>query len=121
MSAGITTLKILQEPGVYQKLEEMTSHLTQGLSKEAREAGVPVFLSRAGSMFTVFFTGQKVMDYETARSSDLKLYASYFHHMLNEGIYLPPSQFEAQFLSLAHGENEVEITLRAARKAFREL
>jgi len=121
MSAGITTLKILQEPGVYQKLEEMASHLTRGLSKEAREADVPVFLSRAGSMLTVFFTDQEVTDYETARSSDLKLYASYFHHLLNEGIYLPPSQFEAQFLSLAHGEDEIEITLRAARKAFREL
>ena len=121
MTAGITTLKILQKPGIYQKLEEMSSHLTQGLEKSAREVGVPIFLSRAGSMFTIFFTERKVTDYEGARSSDLRRYASYFHHLLKEGIYLPPSQFEAQFLSLAHGEGEIEITLRAAREAFREL
>jgi glutamate-1-semialdehyde 2,1-aminomutase len=121
MAAGIATLNLLQERGIYQKLEEMTSYLTRELGEEARKANAPVFLSRAGSMFTTFFTDQKVVDHETARSSDLRLYASYFHCLLEKGIYLPPSQFEAQFLSLAHGKDEIEITLRGARKAFREL
>jgi len=107
--------------GVYQRLEEMATRLAQGIREAAGEAGIPIFLSRVGSMLTIFFTGQEVTDYDTACSSDLKLYASYFNEMLSNGIYLPPSQFEAQFLSLAHGDEEIEATIAAVRQAFSKL
>jgi len=121
MTAGIETLKLLREPGVYQRLEEKATRLAQGISEAAREAGIPVFLSRAVSMLTIFFTAQEVIDYGIACSSDLKLYASYFNEMLRKGIYLPPSQFEAQFLSLAHGDEEIKATIAAVRQAFSQL
>ena len=121
MAAGIETLKLLKEPGVYQRLEERAARLAQGIREAAGEAGIPIFLSRAGLMFTIFFTAQEVMDYATACSSDLKLYAVYFNEMLRRGVYLPPSQFEAQFLSLAHGDEEIEATIVAVRQAFSKL
>ena len=121
MAAGIETLKLLKEPGVYQRLEERAARLAQGIREAAGEAGIPIFLSRAGLMFTIFFTAQEVMDYATACSSDLKLYAAYFNEMLRRGVYLPPSQFEAQFLSLAHGDEEIEATIVAVRQAFSKL
>ncbi len=121
MTAGIETLELLREPGVYQRLEEMTARLAQGIREAAEEVGIPIFLSRAGSMLTIFFTAQEVTDYGTACSSDPKLYASYFNEMLRKGIYLPPSQFEAQFLSLAHGDEEIEATITAVRQAFLKL
>jgi glutamate-1-semialdehyde 2,1-aminomutase len=121
MVAGIETLKLLREPGVYQELDERASCLAQGIRNEAKEAGIPIFLSRAGSMLTAFFTAQEVRDYRTACSSDLKLYACYFNEMLRRGIYLPPSQFEAQFLSLAHNDEEIETTVEANRQVFSEL
>jgi len=121
MAAGIGTLKLLKEPGVYQRLEERATHLAQGIREAAREVGVPVFLSRAGLMLTIFFTAQEVTDYDTACSSDLQLYATYFNEMLRKGIYLPPSQFEAQFLSLAHGDEEIEATIAAVRQTFSKL
>jgi glutamate-1-semialdehyde 2,1-aminomutase len=121
MAAGIETLKLLGKDGVYPRLEERTSRLAQGIREAAEEASITIFSSRAGSMLTVFFTAQEVTDYDTACSSDLKLYASYFHEMLGRGMYLPPSQFEAQFLSLAHGDAEIESTITAARQAFSKL
>jgi len=121
MAAGIETLKLLREPGVYQRVEERATHLARGIREAAGEAGIPIFLSRVGSMLAIFFTAQEVIDYDTARSSDLKVYASYFNEMLRKGVYLPPSQFEAQFLSLAHGDDEIEATIAAARQAFLKL
>jgi glutamate-1-semialdehyde 2,1-aminomutase len=121
MAAGIETLKLLGKDGVYPRLEERTSRLAQGIREAAEEASIAIFSSRAGSMLTTFFTAQEVTDYDTACSSDLKLYASYFHEMLGRGMYLPPSQFEAQFLSLAHGDAEIESTITAARQAFSKL
>jgi glutamate-1-semialdehyde 2,1-aminomutase len=121
MTAGIETLKILGEEGVYRELEEKASCLAQGIGEAAEETGVSICLSRAGSMFTTFFTVREVSDYDTARASDTRLYAAYFNEMLKRGIYLPPSQFEAQFLSTAHGDEEIARTVEAARYAFREL
>jgi len=121
MAAGIETLKLLREPGVYQSLEGRATRLAQGITEAAGETGIPIFLSRAGSMLTIFFTGQEVTDYGTACSSDRKLYASYFNEMLRNGIYLPPSQFEAQFVSLAHGDEDIEATIAAVRQAFSKL
>jgi glutamate-1-semialdehyde 2,1-aminomutase len=121
VAAGIETLNLLREPGVYQRLEGRATRLAQGIREAAEEAGIPIFLSRAGSMLTIFFTAQEVTDYGTSCSSDLKLYASYFNEMLKKGIYLPPSQFEAQFVSLAHGDEEIEATIAAVRQAFSKL
>ncbi len=121
MAAGIETLKLLREPQVYQRLEERAALLAQGIRDKAKEMSVPIFLSRAGSMLTIFFTAQEVTNYDTACSSDLKLYASYFHEMLRRGIYLPPSQFEAQFLSIAHGDEEIGATIAAVKQTFSKL
>ena len=121
MAAGIETLRVLQKPGVYQRLEQRVARLAQGIIEAAGEAGIPIYLSRAGLMLTIFFTAQEVIDYDTACSSDLKLYAAYFNEMLKKGVYLPPSQFEAQFLSLAHGDEEIEATIAAAREVFLKL
>ncbi|MCL0075557.1 glutamate-1-semialdehyde 2,1-aminomutase [Dehalococcoidia bacterium] len=121
MAAGIETLNLLGVKGIYQRLERQATRLAKGIKESAGEAGIPIFLSQAGSMITVFFTAQEVTDYATACSSDPKLYAAYFNEMLRKGIYLPPSQFEAQFLSLAHGDEEIEDTIAAVRQAFSNL
>ena len=121
MATGIETLNLLGDKGVYQRLEQQAARLAQGIRESAGEVGIPIFLSQAGSMITVFFTAQEVTDYATACSSDPKLYAAYFNEMLRKGIYLPPSQFEAQFLSLAHGDEEIEDTIAAVRQAFSNL
>ena len=96
----------------------MTAILTGGLAKAAAKAGVPVQVHRLGSMFTVFFTEQEVYDYDSACTSDLDAFRIYFHSMLEQGIYLPPSQFETNFLSLAHTPEDIEKTLQAAGIAF---
>jgi len=118
MRAGIETLKLLGSPSVYRNLENKAAHLAQGIATAAKEQDIPVFINRLGSMFTTFFTSQQVVDYETACSSDTNLYAAYFWQMLEGGIYLPPSQFEATFLSLAHSDAEIEATIETARYAL---
>jgi glutamate-1-semialdehyde 2,1-aminomutase len=118
MTAGIATLTELRQPGVYETLERRAAALADGLAAAARDAGVPIVGTRVGSMFTTFFTDQPVMDYTSARRSDTRRYARFFHAMLEQGIYLAPSQFEAGFLSLAHSDEDVERTIAAARVAF---
>lgn len=118
MAAGIANLTYMHEHNVCSRLESMTAILTGGLVKAAAQAGVPVQVHRLGSMFTVFFTAQEVYDYDSACSSDLDAFRIYFHSMLEQGIYLPPSQFETNFLSLAHTPEDIERTLQAATKAF---
>ena len=83
-----------------------------------KKAGIPYQLNRVGSMFTLFFTEQEVIDYDSAKTSDTKKFSVYFREMLKRGIYLPPSQFEAVFVSAAHGEQEIEQTLKAFRGAI---
>ncbi len=118
MAAGIETLRLLQRPGVYQRLEKRAAELEQGL-KDAFEAGErPVHINRVGSLMTAFFTSQKVEDFDSARTSDRELFARYFHHMLGHGVYLPPSQFEAMFISMAHSEEDIKATVRAAKKSL---
>lgn len=121
MTAGIQTLKALRAPGVYETLEQRSAILEKELLAAAASAGLPVRVNRVGSMLTLFFTEKQVTDYESARSSDTKQYGQYFHHMLEMGIYLPPSQFEAIFVSLAHGEEEIRATIAAAARAFNRL
>lgn len=121
VAGGLACLKALGRPGTYEKLESIARTLTDGLLAEARAATVPVTLNRVGSMWTLFFTAEPVFDYASAKRADTKRFARFFHAMLDRGVYLPPSQFEAAFVSLAMGERELEHTLAAARHAFRGL
>jgi glutamate-1-semialdehyde 2,1-aminomutase len=114
MSAGIVTLKELGLPGAWERLEETTRDLAEGLARSARRAGVPLQVSRAGSMFGAFFCAEPVKDWESAKKSDTGRFSRWFRRMLEEGVYLAPSQFEAGFVSTAHGPAEVEATLQAA-------
>ncbi len=110
-----------RSPGAYERLDAIGRELEAGLRAEAEEARVPVTINRVGSMFTVFFTEGPVFDYASAKKSDTARYGRFFHHMLEAGVYLPPSQFESAFLSLSINEPEVAHILRAAREAFRAL
>jgi glutamate-1-semialdehyde 2,1-aminomutase len=118
VSAGIATLKLLQKPKVYEVLESRGAMLADGLADAAKAAGVPVQINRAGSVLTVFFTATQVRDYDTAKTSDTARFGRFFAAMLEAGVYLPPSQFEAWFISLAHTEREIARTIKAARAAF---
>ncbi len=121
VSAGIATLKLLQKPKVYQTLESRGAALAGGLADTAKAAGVPVQINRAGSVLTVFFTATPVRDYASAKTADTMRFGRFFSAMLDADVYLPPSQFEAWFLSLAHTEREIQRTLKAARTALSAL
>ncbi len=117
MGAGIATLRHLG-PASYERLERVSALLADGLAAPAKEVGVPVQVNRVGSMLTVFFSEKPVFDAASARACDTKRFGRYFHAMLDAGIYLPPSQFEAAFVSLAHSDEDIETTLAAAPAAF---
>jgi len=121
MTAGIETLKLLSRPGVYKTLEKNSAELEKGLRVVAREAGVPTTINRVGSMFTTFFTDQKVKDYASAKTSDTARFGKYFLAMLKNGVNLAPSQFEAAFMSLAHTRADINKTIEAARKSLKGL
>jgi glutamate-1-semialdehyde 2,1-aminomutase len=118
MAAGIAILDLLARPGTYGTLEARSARLEQGLRHAAHAAGATVAVNRVGAMLTVFFCAGPVTDYASAKASDTKRFARFFHAMLERGIYLPPAQFEAAFVSLAHGEAEIDATLAAAALAF---
>ncbi|MFQ6000520.1 MAG: glutamate-1-semialdehyde 2,1-aminomutase, partial [Anaerolineae bacterium] len=118
MTAGIETLKVLREKGVYSEMERKSAALTERIAQAAYEAGVPTFSTRVGTMFSLFFTDQEVFDYTSAKSSDTARFGAYFRKMLQEGIYIAPSQFEAGFISLAHSDEDIERTIQAAGKAL---
>ncbi|MEW5762316.1 MAG: glutamate-1-semialdehyde 2,1-aminomutase [Bacillota bacterium] len=119
VAAGLATLRELQQTGAYDTLERRAALLADGLAEAAREAGVDVSLNRVGSMLCIFFTPGPVTDLASAAASDTRKYALFFKALLDEGVYLAPSQFEAAFVSLAHGEEEICYTVEAARRAFR--
>jgi glutamate-1-semialdehyde 2,1-aminomutase len=121
MAAGIITLRLLANEGVFGVLDEVAGQVADGLLSLARRAEVPAQLNRAGSMFTLFFSEAPVTDYGSAKRADADRYARFHRAMLERGVYLPPSQFEACMLSLTHMEREVEETLAAAAAAFGEL
>jgi len=119
VAAGIATLRVLgRDPGIYARLDRLSERLTSGVAAAASAAEVPLTVNRRGSMFTAFFTRGPVNDYASAKTSDTAAFAAFFRAMLEEGIYLPPSQFEAAFLSAAHTEADIEATIRAAQRAF---
>lgn len=121
MSAGVATLTRLRERGTYRRLSELTVDLVEGLRGILKKLGIKARINSVGSMFTLFFTDREVIDYESALSSDTKMYSEFFKNLLGAGIMFPPSQFEAVFLSLAHSEREIDMTLKAAYKALKEL
>lgn len=119
MTAGYETLSIiLEQKDFYTQLETKSSQLADGIADNVRTLGVPVTVNRVGSMSTLFFTPTEVRDYETALSSDTKQFALYFKAMLEQGIYLAPSQFEAGFVSIAHTNSDIDKTIAANRKAL---
>ena len=118
MAAGAATLKILRDDCDYRALERRASLLCNGMKKLFRKKGIPVNISRFGSMFTVFFTDGDVTDYASASRCDTKLFARFFNAMLRHGVSLPPSQFETAFVSFAHTEADLERTLDACGKAL---
>jgi glutamate-1-semialdehyde 2,1-aminomutase len=116
VAAGLAMLKALKMKD-YDALNQKTEKLCHGLSEMLKDNKIDFTINRCGSLFTVFFTSQSVHDFKTAQSADTKKYAKYFWSMLNQGINLPPSQFEAQFLSFSHTERDIGLTLKAAGKA----
>jgi glutamate-1-semialdehyde 2,1-aminomutase len=118
MMAGITTLKALQVAGVWQKMEAAGATLVAGLRAAAEAAGVPIMACQVGTMFGFFFNDQPVTNWATASTSDTKRFGAYFQKMLENGVYVAPSQYEAGFLSTMHGAAEIELTVRAAERAF---
>jgi len=121
MTAGIETLKLLQRPDVYAKLETLAAQLAQGLIEAAERAKVAIRLNRVGSMLTPFFTAQEVYNYASAKAADANAYARFFWGMLEGGVYLSPSPFEAWFVSLAHTSEEIQRTLEVAEAVFQGL
>jgi len=121
MTAGIETLKIISNKRTYKKLLEKAGHLEEALGKAAKRAGAQVKFYRAGTMFCTYFTAKEVFDYPSAREADAARFARFFRGMLEKGINLAPSQFEAGFISLAHTAKDIEKTAAAAYKTFKQI
>ena len=121
MTAGLVTLRRLRDETVYERLENSSRQLCDGLADAAREAGVTTVTNRVGSMWTSFFTAEPVTDWTTANKCSRETYGRFFHAMLDAGVYLAPSQFEAAFVSLAHTDDVIEQTIEAARQAFAKI
>ena len=117
-AAGIATLQILRDTNPYEQLERLSMKLAVGLEDAAREAEIPVSVGRFGSMMTLFFNPDPVTNWDVASRSDTGLYGRYFWGLIERGIYMPCSQFEALFLSTAHTEEDIAATVGAAREVF---
>jgi glutamate-1-semialdehyde 2,1-aminomutase len=121
MTAGLVTLRRLRDRALYKRLEEATARLCAGLADAARGAGVETTTNRVGSMWTTFFNTSEVRNWTTAEKSDRTKYGKFFHAMLDQGVYLAPSQFEAAFVGLAHTDELIDQTVAAAKSAFSAL
>ncbi len=121
MVAGVETLKELRDKEPYGELEERSRRMSEALSSLLKDKGVPHRINRVGSMFTVFFTERDVVDFESARSSDTELFSSFFRNLLKGGVLIPPSQFEAWFLSTAHRDEDIDEALERIERAVRGL
>ena len=121
VSAGIAALKALTEPGVYEQLESRASQLADGLQDATERHAIDAFHSRVGSMLMLFFTDAEVTNADGARTSDTERYSRYFGELLERGVYVAPSQFEAGFVSLTHSEADIDATVRAANEALSTL
>lgn len=124
MAAGIATLEILKEPDTYETLEKRSAKLAKGLKEAAADADIPVAINRVGSMIGLFLVktpGAPVTNYAQATASDTARFAKFFHAMLDRGVYLAPSQYEALFVSLAHDDDAIKATIKAAKESFKLL
>jgi glutamate-1-semialdehyde 2,1-aminomutase len=120
MAAGVATLRHLRDgkKEIYPRLDRLSGELVAGVAAAAKEAAVPICFNRVGSMFTWFFTPGPVTDWSSAAKSDTEAFGRFFRAMLENGVYLPPSQFEAAFLSAAHTEEDIQQTIAVAKQAF---
>lgn len=121
VAAGLKTLELLRAPGFYERLDALAESLVAGLRAEAGRASVALTINRVGSMFTPFFTAEAVTDYASAKKADTAAFGRFFRALRERGIYFPPSQFEAAFISSAHSEDDIAETIRAAGAAFTAL
>ncbi|MEE9202638.1 MAG: glutamate-1-semialdehyde 2,1-aminomutase, partial [Dehalococcoidia bacterium] len=121
MAAGIAALRLLSVPGVYETLEETSAVLAEGLEEAAHKSGVPHYLSRLGSLLTLFFNPEPVGDYEQASACNTEHFQKFHRGMLERGVYLPPSQYEALFVSLSHSREDIELTVSAAHAVLAAL
>jgi glutamate-1-semialdehyde 2,1-aminomutase len=121
MAAGIATLTLLKEDGFYDRIEEKSAYLCKGLSEAAAAAGVPTSLQRVGGMFCTYFQAEEVINFSDVQEQATQTFARFFRSMLNEGINLAPSQYEAGFMSVAHSTEDLDKTIEAAAKSFKIL
>jgi glutamate-1-semialdehyde 2,1-aminomutase len=121
MTAGLHTLRALETSGVYEQLEEKTRRLGDGMAEITSRHGIPAFHTRVGSMFCTFFQEGPVTDYASALRSDTERFGKFFTGMLEHGVNLAPSQFEAGFMSLAHTDEDIDLTLDAADRVVAKL
>jgi glutamate-1-semialdehyde 2,1-aminomutase len=120
-AAAIATLDILAEGRVYRELESSAANLEAELAQAAADAGVPVTINRVGSLLSCFFTDKPVRNFDDVRATDIAAFKKFFGQMLDRGIYLAPSAYEAMFVSLAHTKEDIEQTVEAARASFRSV
>lgn len=121
MAAGLATLNILKETMPYENLAAKTQNLLNNFKNISQECSIPITINNIGSMFSIFFTDNTVTDYPSAKNSDTKAFANYFNNMIQEGIYMPPSQFEAAFMSVAHCDDDIERTTIAFKRSLKNL
>ncbi|MGL4753377.1 MAG: aspartate aminotransferase family protein, partial [Aeromonadaceae bacterium] len=122
MAAGLAMLKAIQQPGLYEALTDKTRRIAEGLKQAADRHGIPLAITHVGGMFGFFFTKERrVSRFEQVTACDMHAFRRFYHLMLEQGVYLAPSAYEAGFVSLAHGDAEIEKTLHAADLAFAQL
>jgi glutamate-1-semialdehyde 2,1-aminomutase len=120
-AAANATLEILAKSDCYKKLEAKSAMLEKGLNDAAKMGTVPIFINRVGSLLSCFFTDRPVLNFEDVKSTNIRLFKAFFAEMLNNGIYIAPSAYEAMFVSLAHSTADIEKTIESGKKAFRGL
>ncbi len=118
MAAGNEMLDLLSQEGTYESLEQKSEKLCEGFKKNIEALGIKAQFTRVGSMFSMFFTDQEIVDFETVKSCDTKFFQRYFNGLLEEGVYIAPSQFEAGFMSAVHSDDDIILTIEASRKAL---
>ena len=118
MAAGNVMFDLLSKGGVYESLEEKSAKLCQGLKQNVEDLDIDAQFTRVGSMFSMFFTSKEIVDFETVKTCDTDFFKRYFNQLLEEGVYIAPSQFEAGFMSVVHTDEEINLTIEASRKAL---
>lgn len=121
VAAGIACLETLARPGTYERLDQAGERLAGAIAELASRYGIPVQINRKGGAFTVYFTDRPVTDYDGAKAADGEAFARFFHLMLESGVYLPASKYEAWFLTIAHSDEDIDRTIEAVERAFREM